>query len=364
MIPFQLLLKPAGADCNLDCRYCFYRKTSRLFPGNVHPRMNRQVLEEIIRQYLKFRFPVSVFSWQGGEPTLCGLSFFKEAVRLQQKHGREGQIVNNSVQTNGLLLDEEWCRFFAEYKFFVGLSLDGPADLHNRYRGSSQRKGMEAAAALSRSGVEFNILTVLTADSAGRARQLFHWFLQNGFYHLQFIPCLEPVPEERKIASFSISAGEYGNFLCELFDAWWDNGDWNVTVRTFESVLEILAYGKTHYCVFSPLCAGYLVVEHNGSLYPCDFFVRKETFLGNLLQQPLAEIYRSSGGKNFSARKSDLPEDCQECKWLRFCYGGCQKDRIAPGGGPARKTYFCPAYKQFFSHTMERFKLLATQISS
>lgn len=324
--------------------------------------MSEEVLDEVIRQYLRLGFPVSVFSWQGGEPTLRGLPFFEKVVRFQKKYGSPGQVVSNSLQTNGMLIDDKWGKFFSRYKFFIGLSLDGPAGLHNLHRGNSHEKAVKAAKTLSRNQVEFNLLSVITRDGEERAKELLHWFLENGFYHLQFIPCLEPGARNRGIAPFSISPERYGSFLCELFDAWWECRDRGTTVRTFESVLETLLYGNTHLCVFSPRCPGYMVIEHDGSVYPCDFFVRENTLLGNLRGLSLAGIYESRAYREFRERKTPLDDACRRCEWLAFCHGGCQKDRITKDGESAGKTYFCPSYKKFFSHSMKRFKTLAEQI--
>jgi len=323
--------------------------------------MSREVLEEMIRQYLSFRFPVSCLSWQGGEPTLCGLDFFKEAVRLQMKHGRGGQVVSNAFQTNGILLDREWCLFFNKYKFLVGLSLDGPEYLHNFYRRGSWEDVMRAARLLSDYQVEFNILTMVTRKSQTRAKELFHWFPDHGFRYLQFIPCLERLPKGG-LAPFSATAEGYGDFLCELFDLWWENKDEGISIRLFDTILERLVYGRFTFCIFSPVCQGYLVVEHDGSVYPCDFFVRRDTRLGNLMEKPLDELFRSSAYRDFGRRKSALPDECRVCQWLSFCWGGCQKDRIDAQGRPSTKTFFCRSYRQFFSHAMPRLKNLAEEI--
>lgn len=361
MTPFQLLIKPAGPDCNLRCTYCFYRRVSRLFLSSRTHRMSREVLEEMIRQYLSFRFPVSCFSWQGGEPTLCGLDFFKEATRLQMKHGQGGQLVSNTFQTNGILLDREWCLFFNKYKFLVGLSLDGPEHLHDFYRMRSWEDVMRAARLLSDYHVEFNILAMVTRKSQTQAEELFYWFLDHGFHYLQFIPCLERLPEGG-LAPFSATAEGYGDFLCELFDLWWENKDEGISIRLFDTMVERLVYRRSTFCIFSPACQSYLVVEHDGSVYPCDFFVRRDTCLGNLMEKPLDGFFRSSAYRDFSRRKSALPDECRACQWLSLCWGGCQKDRLDEQGRPSAKTFFCRSYRQFFSHAIPKLKNLAKEI--
>lgn len=366
MVPFQLLIKPAGPDCNLQCTYCFYRRAGKLFPQGRAHRMSGKVLEEMVRQYLALRFPVSCFSWQGGEPTLCGLDFFQQVVKLQMRYGCQGQVVSNALQTNGILLNKEWCGFLNHYKFLVGLSLDGPKCLHDFYRRANGRASwervMRAARLLSDHEVEFNILAMVTRKSETKARELFHWFVDHNFRYLQFIPCLERL-SGGGLAPFSATAEGYGDFLCELFDLWWQNRDQGISVRLFETFVESLVQGRFTLCIFSPVCQGYLVVEHDGSVYPCDFFVREDTRLGNLMEKPLNELFCSSAYKNFGKRKSMVADQCHDCQWLSFCSGGCQKDRVDSKGNPSANTFFCNSYRQFFSHAMPRLKSLAKEVT-
>ena len=360
MQPFQLLIKPSGPDCNLSCTYCFYRRVAKIFPPGPH-RMKKDILEEMVKQYMNLNFQTSVFSWQGGEPTLCGLDFYKEAVNLQMKYGKEGQRVGNSFQTNGILLDEEWCKFFNNYKFFIGISLDGPKDLHDFYRGiGTFEKVMKSIKLLKEFGVKFNVLSVLTKKSEGRAKEIFSFLIENGLRFLQFIPCVEV--EKGSIAPFSITPQGYGEFLCELFDEWWNVKD-KISIRLFDSIIEKLITGKMlSYCVLSPRCGHYLVVEHDGSVYPCDFFVRKDKYLGNIKEKNIEEIYDSPLLKRFAIQKSFLSPECEECKYKEFCYGGCQKDRINLKGEKASKTIFCYSYKTFFSYALPRLKNYAESL--
>ena len=365
MNPFQLLIKPAGPDCNLRCSYCFYRRASNIFPAQLAHRMSQEVLEEMTRQYLRLDFPASCFSWQGGEPTLCGLPLFERAVKLQMKYGRSGQRVSNALQTNGLLVGKDWCRLFNRYKFLIGLSLDGPQSIHDYYRLGSRRgswkAAMQAAKLLADYEVEFNILSVVTRKSESLAGTLFCWFVEHGFRYLQFIPCLESLPRGG-LAPFSVTDMGYGDFLCALFDAWWENRSQGISIRMFDAMLESLVYGKPSLCIFSPICQGYLVVEHDGTVYPCDFFVSEETCIGNLMEVSLAELFCSNGYRDFGRKKKVLPDECHECQWLSLCQGGCQKDRIDAQGRPASRTFFCRAYRQFFQYAMPRLGSLAKEI--
>lgn len=350
MKPFQLLIKPAGPDCNLCCNYCFYRRASKLFPPGTH-RMSYNILEAMINQYMSLRIPQSIFSWQGGEPALCGLEFFKKAVELQMKYGVKGQVVGNSLQTNGLLIDDEWCKFFNQYKFFIGLSLDGPQKLHDKYRtgrdGGSWKGAMKAAGLLSRHKVEFNILSVITKESEKMAKELFNWFVDNGFKYLQFIPCVE-VLSGGGMAPYSVTPEGFGRFLCELFDIWWMNKDKGIFIRTFDAILQYLNTRTPSMCVFSSCCDSYIVIEHDGSVYPCDFFVQKDKQLGNLMDTPLDELYTSGAFKKFGKEKGNIPPECKDCEFFLLCNGGCQKDRI-----DSRKSYLCPAYKIFFARILK-----------
>jgi len=337
--------------------------------------MSDEVLREMIRQHVRLRFPQSVFSWQGGEPTLCGLAFYERVVEFQMKYGAKGQVIGNSFQTNGLLLDDEWCKFFARYKFFIGLSLDGPRELHDSYRKGTedtptprQRQGVDrpspwertvkAAGLLAKHKVEFNILSVITRESEKMAKDLFKWFLDNGFRFLQFIPCVE-ILESGEITPYSVTPQGFGQFLCELFDIWWANREKGVSIRTFDAVVEFFLIGRPSMCVFSSCCDGYLVVEHNGNVYPCDFFVKKDRRLGNLMKTPLDEIYKGEAYKKFGEEKGNVPDGCKGCEFFPLCNGGCQKDRIDP---KTKKTYLCPAYKAFFSHASRRLRVLAEDI--
>lgn len=355
MKTLQLLVKPVSADCNARCDYCFYRRTEALYPGPAPHRMSREVLEPLLREFLELRQPESVFSWQGGEPTLAGLDFFEQVVRLEQLHGRSGQVVGNALQTNGLRLDRDWAEFLARYQFLVGLSLDGPEAIHNAYRKSASGRGhfdqvMAAADLLQRAGVAFNILTVVSPANVERAAELYRFFRQNRFDHLQFVPCLEPDPAGLGLAPFSISPQAYGRFLCELWDLWRRDGFPRVSIRDFDSCLHRRRHGKPNLCTYQSSCGHYLVIEHNGDVYPCDFFVRPESRLGRLGERPLPDFLRLPLARSFARAKTPPDPACARCPWRSHCHGGCPKDRLLADGAPAGRSRFCPAYQAFFAH--------------
>lgn len=221
---------------------------------------------------------------------------------------------------------------------------------------------MSVAKLLSESKVEFNVLAMVTRKSEARPKQLFYWFAEHGFRYLQFVPCLERLARGGGLAPFSTTVEGYGDFLCSLFDLWWENREEGISIRLFDSTLERIFYGRSNLCTFSPTCQNYLVVEHDGTVYPCDFFVRKNTCLGNLMKSPLGKLFYSEAHKEFGRRKGMLPDECRQCQWLSFCWGGCQKDRIDNQGRSTYKTFFCRSYQQFFLHAIPRLRDLARKI--
>jgi uncharacterized protein len=364
MQPFQLLIKPVSFDCNLRCKYCFYLDVSSEYPEKEHPRMNKETLEEMISQYLKFRFPESIFGWQGGEPTLAGLDFFREVVTLQQKYGEKGQVIGNALQTNGVLINQEWAEFLDRYKFLIGLSLDGPKDVHDRYRRSIGgksvwKKVMNAANLFQQNSVEFNILCVVSKANVNRVLDVYQFFIKNNFRYLQFIPALEADSSDKK-ASFSINMKQYGKFLCDLFDLWVKNPN-QASIRLFNALLGHFLGESQGFCTLEKNCANYLLIEHNGDVYPCDFFVQKKYKLGNLKEDSFSEI-KHTRDTTFLHYKNDLSDKCRSCQWLTLCYGGCVKDRFFPDNPHPKRTYYCEGYQRFFAHTVPWFREQAKRI--
>jgi uncharacterized protein len=360
--PFQLLIKPVSFDCNLRCKYCFYLRVKNEYPDIKHPRMNHKLLEKIIAQFLQYRFKESIFGWQGGEPTLAGLDFFKKVISLQQNYGESGQIIGNALQTNGILLNEDWGKFLAKYNFLIGLSLDGPKDIHDRYRKgiggkSVWQKVIESSEILKREKVEFNILCVVSRANVNRVKELFEFFTQHNFQYLQFIPALE-VDQTGKRAPFSISSKQYGRFLCELFDLWKDNLNL-ISIRMFNGILASLQGYPKGYCTFEKECADYLLVEWNGDIYPCDFFVKQSYKLGNILKEGLSPL-KNKRDNSFKILKRELSKDCLNCKWLELCYGGCIKDKFFPDNPHPDKSFFCEGYKLFFKYSNKWFLSYST----
>ena len=364
----SVLIKPAGPDCNLACTYCFYLEKSALFTKTKTHRMSDEILEETVKQVLTQGGQEVSFGWQGGEPTLMGLLFFRKAVELQKRFGR-GQSVGNGLQTNGLLIDHEWAGFLNEYRFLVGLSLDGPQHVHNRYRMMRNGEGswsrvVDKAKLLLDYGVATNALTVVNDYSADFPEEIYAFHKSLGLNYMQFIPCLEADPTDpSKTAPFSAPPDKFGRFLCSIFDLWLDDFDGmtaTTSIRFFDSLFHIYVDLPPPECTLLKECGVYVVVEHNGDIYSCDFFVEPQWKLGNILTGRLTDMLNSSTQNKFGKLKSDLPEDCLTCAWLQTCRGGCTKDRFHNPSN-TRLNYYCPSYKMFFQHADKKFKELAKE---
>ena len=361
-----ILVKPSGPDCNLACSYCFYTRKEEYFGRGKPHRMDDETLDLLIRKSLHRPGQQMAFGWQGGEPTLMGLEFYQRAIELQKKYGN-GMRVSNSIQTNGMLIDEAWITFFKQYAFLVGVSLDGPQHIHDAYRirrgGGGSHAQVEAAARLMLdSEVAVNALTVVTESSAFQAEEIYTYLKKLGFAFMQFIPIMEMSEENpREVADYSVSAASYGKFLCDMFDLWSQDfvaGRPTTSIRQFDSYGAIYLGQKASECTMQKTCGEYLVVEHTGDVYSCDFFVEDTWKLGSLhTEQSLESMLNSKRQTLFGEVKSKLNNKCLRCPWLSFCYGGCPKDRLR---NPATKRFnpFCESIKMFFAYADERFKEL------
>jgi uncharacterized protein len=366
--PSSILIKPAGPDCNMACTYCFYRDKEAFFPGSKIHRMSDEILEETIKQVFSQPLQAISIGWQGGEPTLMGLPFFEKAVMLQMRYGN-GKSVGNGLQTNGLLIDKDWTKFLKEYNFLVGLSLDGPEHIHNRYRfrlggQNSWAEVLDRAKLMLGEGVEVNALVVVNDYSVRFPEEIYEFHKALGLDHMQFIPCLETDPEDTsRSAPFSASAEAYGDFLCRLFDLWlsdFQESKPTTFIRYFDSLFYCYVDQTPPECDLLPECGSYLVVEHNGNVYACDFFVEERWKLGNVIEGKLIHMLNSGRQTEFGRVKADLPEACHACPWLRFCRGGCPKDRLRDPRDRGLN-HFCASYKMFFAHANARMRKLAAE---
>lgn len=349
----SLLIKPVGPDCNLRCSYCFYRQKACLFPGVKQHQMKDSTLEKLIAQTLGMGCELSMFSWQGGEPTLAGLEFFKRIVELQQKHGFPGQRVSNALQTNGTLLDRKWAEFLKEYNFLVGISLDGPKRLHDHYRKDEKGAGTHARVMqnlhiLQDVGAEVNILTLVNDRNVQEPDAIYDFLMNTGVKYFQFVPCVEPGPKHQP-AFYSITPEDYGSFLCRLFDRWMDS-PMDISVRDFDDLMAAYRGIPPGTCIYKERCGEYMLVEHTGEVFTCDFFVLPKWRLGNIIENTISELMKSQKFIEFGDQKTMLSEECQACEWVTICHGGCCKHRTVLGGDIASPSYFCKGYKKLFAH--------------
>ncbi len=395
---FHVMAKPAGSACNLDCSYCFYLSKQDLPGGPGGGHMHDDVLERFVADYIaSVTADEVVFSWQGGEPTLMGLEFFEKVVALQKKHAKPGQRIENDLQTNGTLLDEDWARFLKEHSFLVGLSIDGPKDIHDHYR--ITKKGeptfdrvCDAAATLRRHGVRYNTLTCVSRYNASRPLDVYRFLRRElDSTYLQFIPIVEPrefegtAPQrwdlERMVAlgdprtspdhpdsvvtPWTVDAEEYGYFLSKVWDEWLARDYGKVLVNFCETLVAQHMGLPSQICVHSEFCGKGVALEHDGSAYACDHYVYPEYRLGNVRERSLGDMVFSPEQVRFGYAKSEnLPAYCRQCEFLSDCWGECPKNRflMTPDGKPGLN-YLCPAFKRFFAHAAPAAAKLARNLN-
>lgn len=352
----SLLVKPASAVCNLDCAYCFYLdREADPYKELPARRMTLETLERLVDTYLFYSYPNSTFAFQGGEPTLAGLGFFEKLIDFQKEHGRNGQNVSNALQTNGILLDEHWCRLFREYNWLVGVSLDGPEETNDLYRYNKEGRGtwkkvIRGVETLQKHKVDFNILCVLSQANVEKPRELYRFFRSLGVDNMQFIPLAEFGPGGEPLP-YTITAEQYGRFLVELFDVWWPDRR-KMRVRFFDNLAEAVAGRKPSTCTMHETCDSYAVVEYNGDVFPCDFFVEKDWKLGNITIDSWAEIARRTRRFHFASKKTLAHPECVVCEYQSICHGGCPKLRHGPHRRFEDLDYFCIAYKMIYARAV------------
>jgi len=356
---FQIFVKPTGSLCNLACQYCYYLPKTALYPSQKSMRMADDVLEEYIVQHIN-AFPGKNirFSWHGGEPTILGLDYFRKITDLQHKHLPSGSSILNGIQTNGTLLTEDFCRFFAAENFVVGLSLDGPQELHDRFRVyKDQRPSFTAAQRgfelLLRYQVQCDILCVVNAVNSHHPASIYRFFKKINASYITFLPLVEPHPEKPGCASkFSVTPDVWGEFLCSIFDEWLEHDIGRIKVQIFEEAARTAFRLDPSLCIFRESCGDVPVIEHNGDFFSCDHYVDSDHFLGNIRETPLSEMLESQAQRDFGQIKnSSLPSYCRSCEVLNICHGGCPKNRFlnTPDNKPGLN-YLCIGYKKFFLH--------------
>ncbi|MEE9683985.1 anaerobic sulfatase maturase [Lelliottia amnigena] len=376
----HVMAKPTGSVCNIDCQYCFYLEKEALYPErHQNWKMSEETLEKYVQQHISAQASGPVlFAWQGGEPTLMGLAFFERVVALCEKYG-EGRPIQHALQTNGMLMNDAWAAFFAKNHFLIGLSVDGPQAIHDRYRVNRAGNGthervMQALALLKQNGVAFNTLTVVGTHNVSYAAEVYEFLLETGSRYIQFIPLVErvstvdetllqlvmPGESAARLAPWTVPAWQYGEFLNQIFDIWVHRDVGWVSVQMFDVAIAAWNKQPAVLCVHAETCGHAFALEANGDLYNCDHFVYPEHLLGNIHQQDIHALNQSEQARIFGvSKKTTLTPDCQRCDFLFACHGGCPKHRfsVSPGGSP-RHNYLCAGYKHFFSHIAPQMNLL------
>ena len=427
--PFHVLTKPNGPACNLGCEYCFYLEKAQLYPEGSTFEMAEDTLETFIRQYIEGQpGPVVSFAWQGGEPTLLGVEFFRKVVEFQEQHTPENMWVENAIQTNGTLLDDEWCEFLAENEFLVGISIDGPPELHNRYRktrtdGSTFETVKNGLDQLQTHDVDHNVLCVVNAVNSHHPEEVYSFFKSQGVQWLQFIPLVEPLDIQRddehpdlsspevqaqeetdkddcewvqsmptwvrdcggcvtehdeqfsevvtaarsaEVSVRSVDSVDYGNFMRTIFDEWVRNDMGEVSIRLFDQCLERVFHHRASLCVFDETCGSQVAIEHNGDLYACDHFVDPGFKRGNIHDTHVVELIESPEQQQFGKYKRDgLPERCNTCNVREFCHGGCPKNwELITPAGEGGLNHLCAGYRLLFTYVQPYLDLIEEKVAS
>lgn len=362
----NILIKPASSLCGLRCKYCFYEDVSEKRLTKSMGIMTEETAEIIVEKALRAAEVGGTvsFMFQGGEPTVAGLKFFKRFVELEKKHARVGVEIEHSIQTNGMAIDREWAEFLKEHNFLVGLSIDGTEYIHDKFRvdadgNGTWRRAVDALRLLDEYGIETNILCVVTKQSAKKPQEVYRALREFGNHPLQFIACLDPLGDECRAAPYSLSPAAYGRFLCMVFDCWyadWQRGDY-VTVRGFEDYLRHLLRMPPASCAAAGSCGHYLVIEGDGSLYPCDFYVLDEWRLGSISDIEVSDALDCETARKFISEGAKRPNECRECRWAPICRGGCRRDFTHEGN------YFCAAYRAFFPYAIGRLEEMAAWLA-
>lgn len=359
MPPINILLKPASGLCNLRCGYCFYHDEMQNRTHENYGIMSEEVLEAVIQKTLAFADEMCGISFQGGEPTLAGLSFFETVAAFQKKHNKKGLNVSNAIQTNGIGLTQDWARFFVRNRFLVGLSLDGIKSSHDDFRKDANGDGTfsrvkDTAFLFDQNRVEYNILTVVNAKTAINIERIYRFYQRSDFRFLQFIACLDPIGETPGQREYSLTPEIYGKFLCDLFDLWYEDlmQGKQPYIRSFENYIGILCGWTAESCDMRGVCGMQYVVEADGSVYPCDFYMLDEFRLGNLLTDDFPELDRRRQEIGFIQKSEERSSNCMSCRWFTLCRGGCMRHRFIQG--TELQNYFCQSYQRFFDYAAER----------
>jgi uncharacterized protein len=359
--PISVLIKPASSKCNLKCAYCFYHDVANNRTVADYGFMSLETIEVIIKKVLKFASGYATFSFQGGEPTLCGIDFFKSVIELQNKLNINNVRINNCIQTNGISVDNHWAEFFHEHNFLVGLSLDGPHDFNDKHRVDVKGVGtyervVQTAALFNENQVEYNILFVVTNLAARHPDELYRYFKKKGFIFLQFMPCIDPRDNERGTYKYSLNPQRYTYFLKRFFDKWYTDfmGGRGISIRYFDNLVRMVMGMPPEMCSLYGSCQCQFVFEADGSVYPCDFYVTDEWKLGNIYENELLGLYESNNCQRFMKSSLSTASICYKCKWQFLCRGGCRRDRENPHTKELERNYFCGSFSEFLAYVYPR----------
>ena len=391
-LAFNIMIKPAGSLCNLDCAYCYYLDKSEIYGGR-EPRMSYAMLETVVREYIAANeVPEVTFNWHGGEPLVLGLDFYKKALEFEEKYA-DGKLVHNTIQTNGTLITPEWAEFFSRNRFLVGISLDGPKDVHDKYRkdkggAPTFDKVMQGLRHLRRAGAQFNTMSTVSKAGEGRGLEVYQFLKSTGSRYMQFMPVVEHVvyplngagkPDRKRrphivdpqtpgaeIAFWSVDTRAFGRYMCDIFDYWVRNDVGQYFVNQFDATLARWCGVMPGTCVFGETCGGNSVIEHNGDLYPCDHFVYPQYLLGNITTDSIKDMMSSDKQVKFGIdKRNSLPNQCRRCEWLFACGGECPKHRFVKSeSGQTGLNALCEGYRIFYSHAkpyMDRMRELLEQ---
>lgn len=367
----QLLIKPTSSMCNLNCTYCFYKDVAEHREIENYGFMNIDTLEILIKKALESAEGNCTIAFQGGEPMLIGLEFYKKVIEFQEKYNINGVCIHNAIQTNGYYLDKQWARFFKENHFLVGISLDGHPKVHNKYRVHKNGKGsfeevMQGINILQKYEVEFNVLTVITNETANKIESIYKFFMKNELKYQQYIPCLAPIDECKEKTNYTLDVKAYEIFLKKLFELWYKDGmsGTQISIRQFENYVWMLLGYPPESCGMCGVCGYQNIVEADGSIYPCDFYVMDDYKLGNIKTDAFEEIYKKREEIGFIERSRQVHPDCVGCKHYDLCRGGCQRYRDDFSAYQLEKNLYCEAYYNFFEEAKERLEQLVDNLKN
>ncbi len=370
MPSLSFLIKPASSSCNLRCKYCFYHSLSKDRIVESYGIMSENTLESIVKKALMEANPQCTFAFQGGEPTLVGLGFYKKFIEFEKQYNTRNIKINNVFQTNAIFINEEWAEFLYDNNFLVGVSLDGPKDINDLHRIDVEGKStfnriMKSIAILDKYKVEYNVLSVVTASVARHGKKVYDFYKEKGFKYFQFIQCLDPLNEPFGSNKYSLTPEIYGEFLNDIFDKWYKDvlkGDY-IDIRYFSNLISMIAGNRPEACDMSGICSCGYIIEADGGVYPCDFYVIDKWLMGNINDMNIRDLFYSEAAQDFIKVSANLDHKCRECKWLYICRGGCRRHREPIVNGVPSINYFCKSYEMFFEKSYSRLVTLANRYS-